>query len=73
VNLAEKLLKGLKFIGGLSEAVLPQAKLIFAAAHIALGGYVVLAGADYVDSPNIKWLDRVAGVRRVVEGNLKTI
>lgn len=71
VKLAEKLLKGLKFIGGLSEAVLPQAKLIFGAAYIALGGYVVLAGADYVDSPRIKWLDRVSGVRRTVEDNLK--
>ena len=72
VKLAEKLLKGLKFTGGLSESVLPQAKLIFAAAYIALGGYVVLAGADYVDSPRIKWLDRVAGVRRTVEGSLKS-
>ena len=38
VKLAEKLLKGLNLIGGLSEAILPQGKLIFAAAHIALGG-----------------------------------
>jgi hypothetical protein len=66
VKLVEKLIKGLKFIGGLSEAVLPQSKLILAAAYIGLGGYVVLAGADYVDSPNIKWLNRVAGVHRVV-------
>jgi hypothetical protein len=70
VQLVEKLIKGLKFIGGLSEAIIPQGKLILAAAYIALGGYVVLAGADYVDSPNIKWLDRVAGVRRVVETKL---
>jgi hypothetical protein len=71
VKLAEKLLKGLNFIGVLPGAVLPQAKLIFAVCYIALGGYVVLAGADYVDSPRIKWLDRVAGVRRTVEGGLK--
>jgi hypothetical protein len=71
VNLVDKLLKGLKFIGGLSEAIIPQGKLILAAAYIALGGYVVLSGADYVDSPNIKWLDRVAGVRRVVVAKLE--
>lgn len=70
VNLAEKLLKGLKFIGGLSAAVLPQSKLILAAADIALGGYVVLVGADYVDSPKIKWLDRMPGVSRIIEANL---
>jgi hypothetical protein len=71
VRLVEKLIKGLNFIGGLSEVIIPQGKLILAAAYIALGGYVVLAGADYVDSPNIRWLDRVSGVRRTVEGNLK--
>ena len=31
-----------------------------------LGGYVVLAGADYVDSLCIKWLERAVGVRCVV-------
>ncbi len=71
VSLVEKLMKGLKFIGGLSGAVLPQGKLILGTAYIALGAFVVLAGADYVDSPRIKWLDRVAGVRRTVEGGLK--
>jgi hypothetical protein len=71
VQLVEKLIKGLKFIGGLSDVIIPQGKLILAAAHIALGGYVVLAGADCVDSPRIKWLDRVSGVRRVVEDGLK--
>jgi len=73
VKLMEKLLKGLKFVGGLSEAVLPQGKLILASAYIAIGGYVVLAGADYVDSPRIKWLDRAVGVREVVEGHLKIV
>ena len=72
VKLVEKLLKGLKFIGGVSEMIIPQGKLILAAAYVGLGGYVVLAGADYVDSPNIRWLDRVVGVRRTVEGSLKT-
>jgi hypothetical protein len=71
VKLVEKLIKGLSFVGGLSEMIIPQGKLILAAAYVGLGGYVVLAGADYVDSPNIKWLDRVSGVRRTVEGNLK--
>lgn len=70
LKLVEKLIKGLRFIGGLSEVIIPQGRLILAAAYIGLGGYVVLAGADYVDSPNMKWLDRVAGVRRVVETKL---
>jgi hypothetical protein len=71
VKLVEKLIKGLKFIGGLSDVIIPQGKLILAAAYIGLGGYIILAGADYVDSPKIRWLDRVAGVRRVVETKLE--
>jgi hypothetical protein len=71
VELADRLLKGLKLMGPLP--VLPQAKLILAGIYIVLAGYVVLAGADYVDSPRLKWLDRVAGVRRTVEGSLQTV
>jgi hypothetical protein len=69
-DLADKLLKGLKLMGGLP--VPPQVKLILVAAYIVLTGYVVLAGADYVDSPQIRWLDRVVGVRRTVEAGLQT-
>jgi hypothetical protein len=69
-KLAEKFLKGLKFLGGVPAAIIPQGKLVVAAVYIILGGYVVLAGADYVDSHRLKLLDRVPGVRRVVENLL---
>ena len=70
VSLAEKALKVLKFIGGLPAAVLPQAKLLLAAANIVLGGYIILAGADMVDSPRLQILKRVPGVREIVTQNL---
>ncbi len=69
-NLVEKLLKGLKFVAPVPAAALPQGTLLVAAAYIVLGGYVVLAGADYVDARRLRLLDRVPGVRTVVETKL---
>lgn len=70
IDLSDKLLKGLKFLALVPVAALPQCKLLMAALYIILGTYVVLAGADYVDSQKLMLLDRVPGVRRVVEINL---
>ena len=67
IALSEKLLKGLKLLGGVPAAVLPQGMLLMAAAYIVLGAYVILAGADYVDSPKLKLLQRTPGVRAVVQ------
>jgi hypothetical protein len=69
-SLADKLLRGFRFLGGVPAAALPQGKLLVAAAYIVLGAYVVLAGADYVDAKRLKLLDRVPGVRQVVETKL---
>lgn len=71
-KLAAKFLTGVKWVGSLSTAILPQAKLFLALAYLLLGGYVVLAGADYVDARRFRLLDRVPGVRRTVENNLKS-
>lgn len=70
INLADKLLRGLGFLGGVPVTVLPQGKVLLAAVYIVLGAYVLLAGADYVDAQRLKLLDRVPGVRQVVETNL---
>lgn len=72
INWAENVLQGLKWFGTLSAAVLPQGQLLIAALCITLGGYVILVGADYVDSPNLTLLDCVPGVRRIVENHLAT-
>ncbi len=64
-DLADRLLKGLKVIGLIPVAALPEAKLLLAASHVALGGYIVFAGADAVDAP--AGLHRVAGVQVMVE------
>jgi hypothetical protein len=39
-------------------------------AYLALGVYVIAAGGDYVDAPRLQLLDRVPGVRVVVETRL---
>jgi len=70
IGMIDKLLKGLRLIGAVPASIVPQAKLLMGAAYVVIGGYVVLAGADFVDAPNLRWLDRVPGVRRVVEVNL---
>jgi hypothetical protein len=70
INWAEKVLQGLKWFGTLSAAALPQGKMLIAALCITLGGYVILVGADYVDSPNLTLLNCVPGVRHIVEINL---
>ncbi len=71
-SLADKLLRGFRFLKGVPAAALPQGTLLVAAVYVALGAYVVLAGADYVDAKRLKLLDRVPGVRQVVETKLIT-
>ncbi len=62
-----QILPALRLFGGVPAAALPEAKLLLAAAYIVIGSYVVLAGADYVDSGALKLLQRFPGVRLTVE------
>lgn len=70
IKLADKLLSGFGLLGGVPLPTLPALKLALAAAHIALGAYVVLSAADYVDAQRLKLIDRVPGVSRVVVARL---
>jgi len=72
INWAKKVLQGLRWFGTLSAATLSQGDLLVASLYITLGGYVILVGADYVDSPKLTLLDCVPGVRRIVENHLVT-
>jgi hypothetical protein len=67
LDLVDKLLRGFRLVGGAAAVAIPQAAVLLAAAYIAITGYAVLAGADYVDAERIKLLNRVPGVRQVVE------
>jgi hypothetical protein len=69
-GLVEKLLRGFRFVGGAAIAAIPQATVLMAAAYLVIIGYAVLAGADYVDAERVRFLNRVPGVRQVVETNL---
>ncbi|NES80447.1 MAG: hypothetical protein F6K10_02765 [Moorea sp. SIO2B7] len=70
IRWVEKILTALKWFGTISIAVIPQGELAIASFCLLLASYVILLGGDYVDSPNMTHLDRVAGVRRIVETNL---
>lgn len=68
--LIEKLLKGLKFLGGIPAAVLPYGTLLLGGAYIAIMAYLVFNGADYLDADRLAFLNRVQGIRQVIETNL---
>lgn len=70
VDIVTKLLKVLKFVAVVPALALPQGRLLMAAAYLLAGGYIVLAGADYVDAQRLTLFDRVPGVRKIVEANL---
>jgi hypothetical protein len=66
-NLVRRLLRGLVLFGIAPAIFLPEGGWLLAAAFIALTGYIVLAGADFLDAPGYQPLDRVPGVRHIVE------
>jgi len=70
-ELATKILRAMAFFGTLPMAVLPQPRVFLGATYIIVAAYVVLCGGDYVDAPKLRILDRVPGVRQVVEANLE--
>jgi hypothetical protein len=69
-DLVSKLLIMLQYLTRVPTTVLPQGKLLLAAVYVLMGGYVIIVGGDYVDARSFEKLDRVPGVRRVVEMNL---
>ncbi len=70
MELVDKVRNGLKLVGLAAGVALPQGRVLLAALYLIVGGYVVLAGADYVDAQSLKLLNRVPGVRQIVEQNL---
>jgi hypothetical protein len=70
LNIAGKIVSGVKFVGALPLKLIPQGAIVLAAIFIILGSYVVLAGADYADAQHFRRLDRVAGVKEVVTSEL---
>ncbi|MCX7671715.1 MAG: hypothetical protein N2439_16805, partial [Anaerolineae bacterium] len=70
IGLVDRLLQGFRLFSGAAAVAIPQITVLMAAAYLVLIGYAVLAGADYVDAERIKFLNRVPGVRQVVEKSL---
>lgn len=72
INLAEKVLKILGFLSLVPAAAMPQARLLLAASYLVLGSYIIVVGGDCVDAQRLQRLDRIPGVRRIVETNIAT-
>ena len=61
VEIVGKILKAFTFVAIVPAVALPQGRLLMAAAYILVGGYIVLAGADYVDAQHLAVFDCVPG------------
>ncbi len=72
MDFVEKVLTGLKFVGMIPAAAMPQAQLVMSATHAALFAFIVLTGADFADAPRVKMLNRVPGVRELVATSMMT-
>lgn len=70
IKWADKVLEWVPRLSGPVMLALPHGTLIVAVLYVALGGYVIVAGADYVDAPRVNFLNRVPGVRQVAESSL---
>lgn len=70
LSLVDRLLQGFRLFGGAAASAIPQATALMAAAYLVIVGYAVLVGADYVDAGRLRLLNRVPGVRQVIETSL---
>ena len=69
-KLGSQLLAGLGLLKRIPATRLPAVELATAATYIALLGFVVLVGGDYLDAPRLEKLGRIPGVVQVVETGL---
>jgi len=69
-ELVDTILDKAQWLAAIPAAAVPKVHLLLGAVYLMLAGYVIFVGADYVDAPRVGWLDRVPGVRRVIEDNL---
>jgi hypothetical protein len=70
IKWSDKILDWMPRLSGVATVIIPHGTLLVAALYVVLGGYVIVAGADYVDAPRIRLLNRVPGVRSITAGNL---
>lgn len=69
-KLANQLLAALGVLKHVRAVQLPMVELARAALYVALLGFVLYVGADYVDAPRLERLGRVPGVVQLVENGL---
>lgn len=69
-KLGSQLLAGIALLKRIPAARLPMVELATAAVYIALLGFVVYTGSDYVDAPRLERIGRVPGVLHVVQTGL---
>jgi hypothetical protein len=72
IKWSEKVLRWMPTLSGLATVAIPNGTLLVLTMYVALGGYIIVSGADYVDAPRLTFMERVDGIRQVVEDNLTT-
>jgi hypothetical protein len=72
-KLAGQLLAALGVLKRIPATRLPMVELATAATYVALLGFVLYVGADYVDAPRLERLGRIPGVVHVVETGLAQV
>lgn len=65
-----KVLRWMPTLSGLAAVAIPNGTLLVLVMYMALGGYIIVSGADYVDAPGLTFMERVDGIRHVVEDSL---
>jgi hypothetical protein len=71
-KLSRQILAALAVIKRFPAARVPWVEVASGAVYLALLGFIVYVGGDYLDAPKLKRLDRVPGVVHVVETGLAT-
>ncbi|MEI8306022.1 MAG: hypothetical protein WCF99_03040 [Chloroflexales bacterium] len=73
IRLGQQLFEHLKYARPVLTQLLPQSMPFLAAFIIAVVGYGVLAGADYLDAPHFQPINRIQGIAGIVKAGLEPI
>lgn len=69
-KLGSQLLAGLGLLKRIPATRIPPVELATAATYIALLGFIIFVGGDYVDAPRLEKLGRIPGIVHMVETGL---
>lgn len=66
-------LKNIGFLGIAVTAAIPNIKLIEASLYLLFVSYILMLAADYLDAESFEFLDRTAGIQRIMKEHLSPL